>query len=262
MRDLKLVRGLTQQAEVVFAVVMRETRTRFGASQLGYLWALIEPTLVIFTFYLVFKVAHRAVPPGMDLFSFIATGVVPYTLFASSVTRVAAAIDSNKALLYYPQVQPLDLVLARAVLEAATFVAVFIFLLGGHALFTQRLELESPLTVVMGLAMASMLGTTLGLILCCLGEYSTAVERARGPMLRPLFWISGIFFTAEALPEGARAALLWNPLLHATELVRSGWFRSYDQHHVDVAYVAAWIGGLALTGLMLERTVRSRIEMS
>jgi len=259
---VRYLRGFTQQAEVVFAVAMRETRTRFGASQLGYLWAMIEPTLVILTFYIVFQIAHRAVPPGMDLFSFIATGVVPYTLFSSSVVRVSEAINANKALLYYPQVQPLDLVLARAVLEAATFVAVFLVLMGGHALFTQHLELESPLVVIAGFAMASMLGTGLGLILCSLGEYSTAVDRARGPLLRPLFWISGIFFTAETLSPQARHALLYNPILHATELVRSGWFHSYDAHHVDMGYVVAWIGGLLLLGLLLERRVRRRIEMT
>ncbi len=107
-----------------------------------------------------------------------------------------------------------------------------------------------------------MFGTSLGLILCSLGEYSTAIDRARGPLMRPLFWISKIFFTAQSLPDKAREALLWNPMLHATELVRSGWFTSYDEHHVDLTYVAWWIGALTLAGLLLERTVRRRIEMS
>ena len=40
--------------------------------------------------------------------------------------------------------------------------------------------------------------------------------------MRPLFWISGIFFAAEALPDGVRAVLLRNPVLHTTEFVRAG----------------------------------------
>ncbi len=254
--------GLTRQSEVVFAIVMRETRTRFGANHLGYLWALLEPSLVILTFYVFFRVVGRTPPPGMDLFSFIATGVLPYTLFANSVNRVAEAINGNKALLYYPQVQPLDLVLARSVLEAATFVAVFMLLLGGHALLEQRLVIDSPLTTIAGMAMASLLGTTMGLIFCGLGQISTAPERARGPMMRPLFWISGIFFTAETLPAEARQAMLLNPLLHATEMVRDGWFVSYHDRHIDVPYVMSWILVMALIGLLLERTVRRRIEMT
>src|SRR5690348_850975 len=81
--------GLVIQSEVVFAVILRETRTRFGANKLGYLWALLEPSIMIGTFYTFYRIIGRASPPGMDLFSFIATGVVPYTLFTNSVVRVA-----------------------------------------------------------------------------------------------------------------------------------------------------------------------------
>ncbi|MEZ4367140.1 MAG: ABC transporter permease [Kofleriaceae bacterium] len=187
---------------------------------------------------------------------------MPYTLFTNSVVRVAEAINGNKALLYYPQVRPIDLIIARCLLEAATFAAVFIVLMGGHALATQRLIVDDPLRLIAGMGLASLLGTGLGIIFCGLGQLSTVAERARGPLLRPLFWISGIFFTAETLPAGARDAMLWNPVLHTTELVRDGWFDSYSDEHVSVPYVLAWVGALFLAGLLLERWVRRRIERS
>ena len=40
-----LLRGLWLSAEVVHALVLRETRTRFGGHKLGYAWALLEPIL-------------------------------------------------------------------------------------------------------------------------------------------------------------------------------------------------------------------------
>jgi capsular polysaccharide transport system permease protein len=259
---MQFLRGLASQAEVVHAIVLRETRTRFGRQKLGYLWALLEPSIIIVTFYAVFRISHRMQPAGMDLFDFIATGVIPYTLFGNSVSRVAEAINGNKSLLYYPQVRPIDLVLARSALEAATFAAVFMVLLGGHALWRQELAIDSPLMTITGMAMASLLGTCLGMIFCALGQVSASIDRARGPLVRPLFWISGVFFTVGMLPEAAQGPLLANPLLHAIELVRAGWFESYDAHHVDVRYVAAWILGLMLAALLLERAVRRRIEMT
>jgi len=259
---MKFLRGLASQVEVVHAIVLRETRTRFGAHSLGYLWALLEPTIVIFTFFGLYRINHRQPPPGMDLFSFIATGVIPYTLFSNSVNRVAEAINGNKSLLYYPQVRPIDLAVARCALEAATFAAVFMLLLGGHTLYVGHLEIDSSLLVIAGMAMASLLGTSIGMIFSALGQLTPAADRARGPLLRPLFWISGTFFVAEMLPEGVRKGMLVNPVLHATELVRAGWFRSYDARYVDVEYVAAWILGLLLAGLVLERAVRRRIEMT
>ena len=53
-------RGLLPQLRVVQAIALRETRTRFGAHQLGYLWALVEPVLWILTFYGLFTVASEA----------------------------------------------------------------------------------------------------------------------------------------------------------------------------------------------------------
>jgi capsular polysaccharide transport system permease protein len=198
----------------------------------------------------------------MDLFSFIATGVVPYTLFSSSVRRVAEAINGNKSLLYYPQVRPIDLVMARSALEAATFSAVFLLLLGGRALYVQELQVESPLHVIAGMATASLLGTGFGMIFCALGQIAPSVDRARGPLMRPRFWISGIFFTAEMVPEAMRDVALANPVLHATELVRAGWFHDYSARHVELGYVAAWLLALLFAGLLLERAVRRKIEMA
>lgn len=254
-------RGLVVQARVVHAVVMRETRTRFGAHKLGYLWALLEPMVVILTFYTFFRLTKRPAPAGMDVFSFLTTGVVPYTLFSSSVTKVAESVNGNKALLYYPPVQPIDLAIGRAVLEGATYCAVFIVLVGGYALTQQELVFDSAVVTMAGMALASLLGSATGLVFCALGQFSVTFDRARGPLIRPLFWISGIFFTAESLSGGVRDAALKNPIFHCVELVRAGWFASYDARHVDFSYLLSWIMGLAVAGLVLERLVRRRIEM-
>lgn len=256
-----LLRGLCLQVEVVHALVLRETRTRFGAHKAGYLWALVEPILVILTFHGLFTLAGRHTPPGMDIFAFIATGFVPYQLFAASARQVAESINGNRALLYYAPVQPIDLAIARTVLEAATYLCVFAVLLGGHALVVAKLEVDDLLTVLSGFALASLLGASLGLVFCGLGQISNAIDRARGPLLRPLFWISGIFFTAESLSGSLRGLALKNPVFHAVELVRAGWFRTYGDEHADPWYVLAWIGALAAGGLLLERTVRQRIEV-
>lgn len=260
-RLAELRRGLSEHADVVWALVLRETLTRFGKQRLGYLWALIEPTLVIALFYGSHTIAERRPPAGMDMFPFIATGVLPYTAFAHGAHRVAEAINANRPLLYYPRVRPLDLVLGRAVLEAGTSGAAFLVIMGAHALAWQSLAVDDALLVVLGMGLAAALGGAVGLLFCGLGQLSPAADRARGPMLRPLFWISGIFFTAEALPDGVRDGLLVNPVLHCTELVRDGWFDTYTDAHASVAYVLLWLGGVAVVGLTLERVVRRRIEV-
>src|SRR5439155_3924222 len=54
--------ALKTQLRVIHALLIRETRTRFGESKLGYGWALLEPVLHILMLSLVFAVMMRGRP--------------------------------------------------------------------------------------------------------------------------------------------------------------------------------------------------------
>ncbi len=260
---MSLARGALVQLQVIHALVLRETRTRFGAHQLGYLWAVLEPLMWVGTFGAMYAFAHRKLPNDMGIVGFLGTGIVTFSLFQNAATRAGEAINANRALLFYPQVHPLDLILARGALELSTFGAVFLVIMGGEAMFLRELpQVDDPLAVILGLVMAGLLGSSLGLVLCMLGEIFGVVQRLRGPVMRPLFWISGLFFTLEDTPDEARQYLLYNPMLHVIELVRDGWFASYRSEAVDPTYVLRWILGLLFFGLVLERVVRRKIELS
>lgn len=258
-----LAHGLAVQLQVVRALVLRETRTRFGRHQLGYLWALLEPILWIGTFYGLYVVGKRHAPSGMDVIGFLCTGILTYDVFAKNAARVGEAINANRPLLFYPQVKPLDLVFARFLLETGTLTSVFLLLsFANHMLNPGLPAPEDIARVILGLMLAGVLGASLGLVLCMLGVTSNVVERLRGPLMRPLFWVSGLFYTFEDVPKGARELLLYNPVLHVVELVRDGWFASYSAPHVSVAIPLSYVLGLSVAGLLLERKVRRRLELS
>ncbi len=258
---MSLLRGTANQLQVIHALSLRETRTRFGAHQLGYLWALAEPIVWVLTFYGFFLAQHHGAPVGMDMFSFIVTGFTTYDMAMKIKERTAEAINGNRGLLFYPHVQPLDLVIARAWLEIATVVAVFVLLMAGHAIVTGDSTVDDPLTVLVGLGLAAGLGASLGLVLCAAGQILPAIDRIRGPLFRPLFWVSGVFFAAATIPFRLREILLYNPILQCVEMVRAGWFTSYEADYVRPGYVLAWVGALAFFGLTLERVVRRRIQV-
>jgi capsular polysaccharide transport system permease protein len=258
----QLLRGGAVMARVIYALALRETRTRFGAHQLGYLWALLEPLFWVLTFYGMFALVERDAPLGMEIIPFLTTGVIPYELTVRTADRVSASIDGNKALLFYPHVQPLDLVFARGALELATYLMVALIILGGHALITQTFAIESILSVLWGMSLAALLGMTLGTVLCSISVVNNSVHRIKGPVFRPLFWISGLFFTANMLPTRIRELAMYNPILHCVEIVRDGWFESYHAEHASSGYVLAWIVALGFVGLTLERKVRPRIQLT
>lgn len=256
------MQGLLVQLQVIRALMLRETRTRFGEHKLGYIWALVEPITFIGMFAAMYMLMGRTTMEGVPIIPFLATGMMPFLLFRETVSRAVAAIDGNKGLLFYPDIRPLDLVAARVVLEVVTNVVVFALIMGTLALVEGQLRVGSWLTLLLGLFLASGLGAGIGLVFCGLSTFSKAAERIMGPLLRPLFWISAVFFSSNSLPPVARDLLLWNPVLHAVELAREGWFPGYHPRYVNASYPLAWILVLLFFGLTLERVARRRIQLS
>lgn len=256
------MRGLLIQLQVIHALLLREVKTRFGKNHLGYGWALLEPILWIGTFLGLYAMVGRAAPPGMSPLAFLVTGIVPFGLFRNASQHTMSAISANKGLLFYPQVRPLDLVMARGVLETVTQFVVFFLLMGAAALIDGKLRIDSPLVTLLGLCLAGALGASLGLCLCGLSVFSPTVERIQGPLFRPLFWLSAIFHSVDSTPQPLRDIILYNPVAHVIELVRDGWFAGYQARYISAWYPASWVLVLLFFGLSLERVARRRLELT
>ena len=256
------MQAIATQLQIVHALVLRETRTRFGRHRLGYLWALLEPLIFIATFGTMYLLLERPMPAGLPVVPFLATGFLPFLVFSRIMGQTMNAISGNKGLLFYPDVRPLDLVIARVVLEIATYLMVFGIIIGGVSLYEGHFRVDNILVALTGFGLAAGLGAGLGLVFCGLTTFSTTVERLVGPITRPLFWVSALFFSTNELPTDARDVLLVNPLLHAIELTRDGWFTGYRVPEVNVLYPAAWMLVFLYFGLTLERVARRRLEMT
>ncbi len=253
-----VAQALRVQGRVILAVILRETRTRFGKHRLGYLWALAEPLVHVVTLLLLFGALGRRSPIGGDLMVFFVTGIVPYLLFTHLASRLMNAIGGNQALLGYPQVTPLDLMLARLALEAATLLLVFGLLIGGLAVAGRPALPDSPLEVLAAFGAIVLLGSGLGMANSAIRLYLPAYERIYSALMRPMYFVSGIFFVAGNLPQPARDWLLWNPLLHLIEWLRSGFFPGFDSQYVDRGYALGWALVLFFLGLAAERVSRRR----
>jgi capsular polysaccharide transport system permease protein len=256
------VRGVLIQLQVIHAILLREVRTRFGNHQWGYAWALIGPLLWVGAFAALYHLLGRMAPPGMSVMSFLITGIVTFEMFRNTSNQATGAISGNKGLLFYPQVRPLDLVMARSLLEGMTQIIVFAVLLCGVALYEGRQPIDNVLTTITGVGLAIGLGASLGLVSCCLSTMSPTFERIHGMVMRPMFWFSAVFYPIDSVPTGFRDALLYNPVVHAIELVRDGWFPGYQTRHIDPWYPAMWIICLFFLGLSLERVARRSLELS
>ena len=246
------------QLRVIGALVLREMRTRFGRTSLGYLWAVVSPVFGIAILATLYTAIGRAVPVGDSLPLFLATGLLSYRTFTGLTQRMLSAISSNAALFAFPIVKPLDAIFARSLLETMTSLGACFIVLGGIWALGFGTLPTKPLEVAAAFCAMAMLGTGVGTINAIVGRFSPAWDRLFSLFQRPLFFVSGIFYLPEAVPQPFLSWLLWNPLLHGVEWFRAGYYTDYGLHTLDRGYLLTCGLATMLIGLAAERALRGK----
>ncbi len=251
------LKGLAIMLRVIFALVIRETKTRYGRLKIGYLWAFLEPLFFVFILSFIFSYI-RSFNDIMPATQFFLTGVLSVFLFQHIVTQTMMAIGSNLSLLYYPQVQIIDLGIARVVLEIVTFFVVLALLT--FTIWFAELEtvaIEDPFRIILATLMITAYGYGVGTALGALVPLFPSLQfLAQIVLLRPLFFISGVFFTADTIPQEVRDYALLNPMLQLTELMRSAYFDTFESEYVDYHYLTGFILVTVFFGLLIQRALR------
>ncbi len=99
----------------------------------------------------------------------------------------------------------------------------------------------------------ALIGFGIGSINAVISQYSSSWQQIESLLQRPLFLLSGVFFTPDHFPSEFIAWLSWNPLMHAMEWLRYGYYEGYRSDFIDFGYVIAWGLGTTLIGLTAER---------
>jgi capsular polysaccharide transport system permease protein len=246
------------QARVIQALILREIRTRFGRRKLGYLWALLEPALHTGTLYLIWSFRDRGSMDGLPLLIFLITGFIPFFTFTGTYGQVSNAIRSNKALLAHRPVTVFDVVMARAILELATRIAVFTIFMTGTILIGYEIELLNPLHVFAALPILWLGGIALGLVVQSLVPIFASLPTLMGAVIRVLYFTSGVIFPISMLPSSLQEILLWNPLVHLIAKVRFSFTEFIPLDGVTFTYPVAVTVGSLLIALMMMRVMQSR----
>lgn len=236
-----------QRLRVIVALMVREMGTRFGRSAGGYLWAVAQPLGGIVLLSVAFSLALRAPPIGSSFMLFYATGIVPFTIFNTMSKGVAAAISSNKGLLIYPVVTALDAVLAKFALSFMTNLLIAVVLYVGIILAADLYVVLDLAMVALAFVLASLLGLGVGTLNCVLFGFFPTWKNVWAVLTRPLFIVSGIFFTYESVPQAFQAVLWWNPLVHVIGVMRAGFYGTYHPAFVSLPYVL----GIALATFVI-----------
>lgn len=213
----------------VSAFLQREMKDQYGRSRLGYFWALAEPAATV----AIMVALHGSLTGGGVLIYqespvvFFVFGAVPYFLFSNSLSATQGVCASRKGLFNYRQIKPIDIMLARAIIDALMMIGVLVAFLLVWWWFDKRMP--EPRLLELSLAMTSLfvLGLSLGLVFEVFGTVFADLRKIFSIATRPLFFISGVFFTMQMLPGGLGSVLWLNPVLHAVDLARDAAIAGY-----------------------------------
>ena len=251
------------QKFVFYALFIREFKTRFGGFRLGVFWALLEPIAHILVLTTLFSLMQRGGFFGVPFPVFFATGVLTFFIFQKIVSVSIASIKSNMGLFSYRQVKPFDAIVVRATLELLVIISVMIFTTWlGIWVFNYECLPKNPLVVVFIIFGLFLLSLGLGFFSAVIGVKYPEAAQLINIIMRPLYFISGIFFPLEFMPKEYHIYLLWNPILHAVEQFRAAWINGYPPGDTSLIFLYMWALPLFFLGLAYCFNNRTKVLMS
>jgi len=256
--NTSLKSSITEHKAVIWALLNREMTTRFGDSYFSYAWILIEPFLHILTFWLIFYFLGRNIG-DMPILLFLVTGILPYLFFQKSITSCSRVIAANQSLLVYKQVKVIDTVISRIILELSISILIAIVSVLLIIYMKGDLNIYAPLRVIFMALFLVLITIGLALIVSIVSYYYIDLDKFLGVLLRMLYFVSGIFFSLDHLPQKLAYYLSFNPILQIIEYIRSGFSNHAPNMLLSYTYVLEMTIAFLFVGFLFYYSARHSI---
>jgi len=238
---------------------MREIITRYGRHNIGFLWLFVEPALFTLGITVLWNIAVHKHMPGISITAFALTGYSSVLLWRNCSGRCVNAIEPNLSLLYHRNVRVIDVFLARLILEVAGATFSFLVLSIVFNFFGLVPTPADLFKLLVGWFLLAWYAISLGILVGALSALTELIERVWHIITYLLFPLSGAAYLVEWLPPGAQHFVGWLPMVHATELIRFGYFGSVFRPHYDIFYLVVSCLVQSLLGVFLLGIAAKRV---
>jgi lipopolysaccharide transport system permease protein len=209
---------------LIRSMVRRDIMARYRGSFGDVLWTVLNPLLLMATYFFVFGVVLKArIGPDDSRSGFalyLLAGMLPWLPFAEAIGRAPQCILEHrnfvKKLVFPVETLPVNQVFAGLVTEAFTLCVFLIAILLARG--------SVPATVIwLPVLLVPQLLLTLGTswFLSALGVYMRDLGQIIGFLIMLLFYMTPICYPETALPSGAAAILTKNPIFTLVHGYRS-----------------------------------------
>lgn len=213
------LRLLIRYRELLASWTSREIRARYRQSVLGFGWALVQPVFQMVVISVIFGSFVRMPSEGIPYPIFVYTALLPWTLFAGSISSAVPSILYNMHLvtkIYFPrEILPLSAILTRLV-DFVIASLVFVALMVWYRIPVHVTLLFVPLLLAIQIALAlgvSLLGAAISVFL---RDISFAIPLG----MQLWMYATPVIYPLSLVPERWRALYLLNPMAGIIESYR------------------------------------------
>ncbi len=208
---LEFAGQLCRNWELIWALALKELRVRYKRSVLGFIWALLNPLLMMLVLTVVFSGLMRFSLPHYSIF--LLSMLLPWTFFSQTLAYSVESVVGNGELLKKVQV-------AEVVFPVAALVSNIInFLLSIIPLLLLIVAMRFPLHwtwIYLPVPMLGLFLFTLGVafFFATVNVFYRDVSHIIQIILQLWFYLSPIIYSLDFVPARYRWFFRLNPLLY------------------------------------------------
>ena len=244
-----------QRRSFVWTLASAESYAKNEDNRLGQVWAVLNPALLILSYYAIFGLL-LGTDRGVDNFvGFLAIGVVMFSFTSSVVTRGAKAITGKLSLvraLHFPRaILPMSVAVTEFIAALPAFALLFVLMFATGETPSWSWLLFPVAVVLQGVAL-------LGIAFICarLVNISRDLGNLIPVIVRLLRYCSGVFFPvahyAQNLPPSVQDVVVYQPFALMLSLGRQSLLGADNPLVLnDWLMMAGWAIGLAVVGLVV-----------
>jgi ABC-type polysaccharide/polyol phosphate export permease len=207
----ELVRGATRYRELIWALALKELKVRYKRSVLGFLWALLNPALmmavltVVFSTILRFGIQHYAI--------FLLSVLLPWTFFSQSLSYGVECIVGNGELIKKVSVPKLVFPIAAVISNVINLLLSLIpmallVLLMRHPFYKTWLYLPVPILALI----IFTLGMTF--FFAAANVYYRDITHVLQVVLSAWFYFTPIIYALDFVPANRQWLFKLNPIIY------------------------------------------------
>ena len=215
-------RSVRAHRHLIANFIQRDFALKYRNSALGYVWSLLQPTLLSAVYFLMFVIIAGKPEARSPLWIFV--GVIVWTFFSRVLNDGVTCLTRSEGMIkqvYFPrEIFAITSAGSQLLIAAISLVVVLPMMIYYRLAPTPYL-----LMVPAGFLLAALLGLGVGLGAACLNVVNRDVEQGFKFFTRAGLFLSPIMWTFDKIPQsrdGLHDYLMLNPVAVPITMVRKG----------------------------------------